>query len=415
MITNLHISGFKSLADVRLSPGALNLFIGANAGGKSNFFDALRVLQGIGYGFSIEEIFDGKPKSARSDVWEPIRGGSGYAHFMDGGTSRAPIRFEVGMRFDRDGTPVKTLEYSIALSAVRGAVVSESLVVDSQPVFETVGEEERPQPMNGNLSGSFVHAVRYHRSGRGRKTVKMRPASEPMLHFLRDDPACEVAHREAMDLCIKVLSDMQRIDPRPAILREYSQAHRVDRLGEQGENFAALVKGVLVDKRSRVAYLSWLQELTPSEIEDVVILSGALGEPLFAVKENGREYPAPILSDGTLRFAAIAAAFFQPDLPGIATIEEIENGIHPSRLRLLVELLKSRAEEGMQVMATTHSPMLLAWLEERDYATTFFCKRDEETGASLITPLENMPHFMEVIRTQSIAELFAEGWFEGTS
>lgn len=84
-------------------------------------------------------------------------------------------------------------------------------------------------------------------------------------------------------------------------------------------------------------------------------------------------------------------------------IEEIENGIHPSRLRLLVELLKSRAEERTQVMATTHSPMLLAWLNEQDYETTFFCRRDEETGASTITPLNRMPHFMEIVRTQSIS------------
>jgi len=51
-----------------------------------------------------------------------------------------------------------------------------------------------------------------------------------------------------------------------------------------------------------------------------------------------------VLSDGTLRFAAIAAAFFQEDMPDILTIEEIENGIHASRLRLLVELLKTQTQ-----------------------------------------------------------------------
>ena len=69
MITEISISGFKSLQDVKLKLGHLNLFIGTNASGKSNFFDALRVLQGIGYGFTIDEIFNGKPKSSGSDVW----------------------------------------------------------------------------------------------------------------------------------------------------------------------------------------------------------------------------------------------------------------------------------------------------------------------------------------------------------
>jgi predicted ATPase len=66
-------------------------------------------------------------------------------------------------------------------------------------------------------------------------------------------------------------------------------------------------------------------------------------------KERGINYPAPILSDGTLRFAAMTAAFFQPDMPDLITIEEIENGIHPSRLRLLLELLKTQASPDHQV------------------------------------------------------------------
>jgi predicted ATPase len=214
---------------------------------------------------------------------------------------------------------------------------------------------------------------------------------------------------------IRCLGDIQRIDPSPAILREYSQARHVERMGEHGENFAALVNTIVQDEQARAAYLSWLEQLTPAEIDDVAILTGALGEPLFAVRERGSTFPAPILSDGTLRFAAIAAAFFQPDMPDVLTIEEIENAVHPSRLRLLVELLKSQAQRGRQVMATTHSPVVLAWLKEEDYHTTFFCKRDEETGASQITPLAQVPRLLETARKHSLADLFAEGWLEGAS
>jgi AAA15 family ATPase/GTPase len=75
MIERIQIENFKSLRHVDLALGALNLFIGTNASGKSNFFDALRVLQGIGNGFTISEILDGKPKSATSERWDGIRGG----------------------------------------------------------------------------------------------------------------------------------------------------------------------------------------------------------------------------------------------------------------------------------------------------------------------------------------------------
>ena len=67
MIDRIVIENFKSLRKVDLSLGRLNLFIGANASGKSNFLDALRVLQGIGDSFTISEILDGKPRSATAE------------------------------------------------------------------------------------------------------------------------------------------------------------------------------------------------------------------------------------------------------------------------------------------------------------------------------------------------------------
>ena len=95
-------------------------------------------------------------------------------------------------------------------------------------------------------------------------------------------------------------------------------------------------------------------------------------------------------------------------------MEEIENGIHASRVRVLVELFRRQAEAAKtQIVATTHSPRVLEWLQEEDYVTTFVCKRDEE-GATEIRPLTEVPHFMEVVRKpeQRIADLFAEGWLE---
>ena len=107
--------------------------------------------------------------------------------------------------------------------------------------------------------------------------------------------------------------------------------------------------------------------LRPEEIDDVGVRPGAMGEPLFVLRENGREFPAVVLSAGTLRFAALAAAFFQPDMPDLIAIEEIENGIHANRARLVLELLRSQsAAAETQVVATTHSATVLDWLGEGD-------------------------------------------------
>ena len=161
------------------------------------------------------------------------------------------------------------------------------------------------------------------------------------------------------------------------------------------------------------AYVDWLRELRPREVDDVDIVFGAVGEPMFMLRESAREFPAPVLSDGTLRFAAMAAAFFQPDMPGVLTMEEIENGVHPSRVRLLVELIRSNADDGVtQVMATTHSPMVLDWLAPSEYATTFFCSRDPDTGEASIRALSDFGGLTELADERSIAELFADGWME---
>jgi predicted ATPase len=407
LIQRIEISGFKSLANVKLRLGNFNLFIGTNASGKSNFFDALRVLQGIGYGFTIDEILNGKPKGAASEAWEAIRGGSAKAAFVDSRITDEQVESVIRFSVDLSGNEKWPFLYNIAFSAKSGYLLEEKLasladIYDSAPA--------------ANYPGLPFFEVRYYAGNKGRQPHKSYEKSRPVLHQILRDRTVSALSKERIEKCVRLLSNTQRIDPTPAILREYSKAQTVRRMGEHGENFAALVLSVLQDSKAHSEYLGWLRQLTPKEFEDVKVLRGALDEPLFALTERGEDYPAPILSDGTLRFAAIAAAFFQPDMPDILTIEEIENGIHPTRLRLLVELLKSQSQmSDRQVMATTHSPVVLSWLKEEDYANTFFCVRDGESGASIIRPLSEVPDLIEIIHSrQPIGELFSEGWLEAT-
>lgn len=402
MIDRITIENFKSLKKVDLKLGSLNLFIGSNASGKSNFFDALRVLQGIGNGFTIYEILDGKPKSATSEVWDGIRGGSGKACFADGSGAGEIVLMAEGRL--KHGT---RWEFLIGFTPADGRVTRERLRADVELYdSDAVGK---------NLPNDPVFEVRYYEGKKGRQPhLKFERSRAVLGQFARgSNGKWKKAHAEVAGEVVTLLANTQRVDPSPVLLRGYSQAHQIQRMGEHGENFAALIRTLCADGKAKDAYLSWLRQLRPAEVDDLGTLSGAVGEPLFMLKERGKEFPAPVLSDGTLRFAAITAAFFQPDMPALMTIEEIENGIHASRVRLLVELLRSRATGGRtQVMATTHSPIVLAWLQATEYAHTFFCKREEATGESRICPLTEVPHFLEVVKRQPIADLFAEGWLE---
>lgn len=413
MLQRIVIRNFKSLREVDLHLGAMNLFIGTNASGKSNFFDALRVLQGIGNGFTLGEILDGKPRSATSEVWEGVRGGSAKACYAGAAAaaSAAPpmepgeVSLEAHGRLPgSDPGTGSPWVYQVAFDPLAGRITRESLSVGGTPIYE---------PATSGRSSELLLKVRYFKGNKGTQPhLAFEPARPVLTQFARRESGVKKAHAEAAAQVARALANVQRLDPAPQVLRGYSQAHQIGRMGEHGENFAALVRTLCADADAKDAYLAWLRLLRPAEVDDVGILAGAVGEPMFALIEGPHTYPAPALSDGTLRFAAIAAAFFQPDMPALMTLEEIENGIHAQRIRLLVELLRSQAESGqVQVMATTHSPIVLAWLRPEEYHHTFFCKRDEH-GASIIQPLPEVPHFLEVVQRQPISDLFAEGWLE---
>ena len=412
MIDRIVIENFKSFRKVDLTLGPMNLFIGTNASGKSNFLDALRVLQGIGNGFTIGEILDGKPRSATRDSWEGVRGGSSQACFAgDGATGEVSLAAHGRL----EGDLARSWKFSITFLPATGKVVRERLeagtmIYDAEP----------------DASGTADLRVCHHYAG-DKPPVAPSKGTQPILgtfyglrffHFSDEDVGFDQGpfYTEGADIARKVatqLANTQRVEPSLSKLRRYSTVHDVRRMGDHGEDFAALVKAICKDAKVKDAYLAWLRELHPEHIDDVGTLSGAIEEPLFMLRENGRQFPATVLSDGTLRFAAIAAAFFQPDMPDVMLIEEIENSIHAGRLRSLVDLLRSQSEyHNTQVFATTHSPTVLEWLEESEHRTTFLAARDESTGESTIRPVIDVPHFKEVVEKCPLADLLAEGWLE---
>jgi hypothetical protein len=93
------------------------------------------------------------------------------------------------------------------------------------------------------------------------------------------------AHR--VSYALADLGDLQWFSPEPRVLREYSQTSVANRMGDHGENFAALINTIRKDEAASSAYVSWLKELTPAELDEAVVLPGAKRDWLFALKRNG--------------------------------------------------------------------------------------------------------------------------------
>ena len=228
MIASLHIQNFKSLRDVHLALGPLNFVIGTNASGKSNLFDALRVLQGVGYGFTIGEVLDGKPKSATSEVWEAIRGGSAKATFA--GASQEPVSFQVKLN-GADGIA----EYGLSFDANTQRLLNEWLTIEKRSVFDSREIEQD--------STAPVFKARYSKGKKGQPPILQFAANRTVLGQIAHGNGGKylTQHVDAAQAVCVALANMQRIDPAPSILRSYSQAQQISRMGERGENFAALV------------------------------------------------------------------------------------------------------------------------------------------------------------------------------
>jgi len=197
VITEIEIEGFKSLEKVHLRLGGFNLLLGANASGKSNFFDALRVLEGIGYGFTIDEVLNGKPKGDTSEVWEGIRGGSPRVSFVLGAdrwTQGAYVRLKAKIQSSHSSNPA-LLTYLIEFSPDEGIVTFESLVRDADMIFTRQGQE---------LATRLQKAEKYLRI----------PVRQPLLgwediEYFLDSPS----DSSAVVDCVRALSRMQRVSP----------------------------------------------------------------------------------------------------------------------------------------------------------------------------------------------------------
>ena len=214
---------------------------------------------------------------------------------------------------------------------------------------------------------------------------------------------------------LRNLGRVQVLNLVPDILRKYN---RLDsgrlQLNSNGYGFSAIAHQICSDSKSKQAFVDWLSELRPDQISDIETREGAVEDVLFGVVEkHGGWMGAPALSDGTLRFAAMVVALFQRQKPNVVCIEEIENGMHPARLRLVLELLRAFVANGTQVIVTTHAPWLLAWLSQEELAATQIFYRAED-GSSLVKSCGEHEFLMDALKNTPIEELFAEGYLEQT-
>jgi predicted ATPase len=149
-----------------------------------------------------------------------------------------------------------------------------------------------------------------------------------------------------------------------------SKASSIDSMDRTGQGIAYSLVDILHTNRKSFDELEErLTRLVPN-IQRISLPRGENQTFLLELIDKYSEHhiPASDISDGTLRILAFLTALYQEDTPSIICFEEIENGVHPWLLHRMMEVLKILSTEGItgkpvQVLITTHSPVLLNYVE----------------------------------------------------
>jgi predicted ATPase len=442
MITRIQLTNFKSFQHAELLIGPLTLLVGTNAAGKSNIRDALRFLHGIGRGYALADIIGGRFGEGGKRLWGGIRGGTREIAFAGESSFAIDVQASVPVNGARRGVTYH-IRVDPGQASRPATIISEHLRLN--------GDESGCYIFRADAYRDDVKALRvwFRKTAPGKPDgldvrwpipdfdqivqqapVHGPPADDPRRSMylyetiLGQRPALvQLAEstndrmrplvRNMLQALNSVLASMRFLDLSPDAMRQPSFPGQ-NTLGDRGENLSSVLQSICTEDQRKQTLVSWLQALTPLDAVDFDFPADQIGRILATLIEaNGQRTTAYSASDGTLRFLAMLAALLGPETAGFYLFEELENGIHPTRLHLLLQLIEQQVASGAtQVLATTHSPQLLRLVspETREYTSVAY--RLPEHDFSQIKRLVDVPNADQTLEDEDLARLHESGWLE---
>lgn len=379
-LTRLQATEFRSLADVDIPLGPLTVLVGPNGAGKTNVLNVLRFLA----------------STVRFDLAKAIDEWDGFSFIKRQGENKA-----------------RTVKLRVS------GLLTEHASANALDVYEL----RFSQPASGILSR--YESFTFKRTpGRGRrKEIQVRGTQAA----IGSEDSWQLATRQTTALAtLPRLADAQG----GAGIRRLADFLSSIRVLEPDMMAARLPSrmvpsGLADDAGNLAAALHDLSNTEPESFESLMsdmrfCLPGLdsvgfepVGGPGKAVAvtlhERGVRMPVYLqeASFGTVRMLALLAALHEPDPPPFTGIEEVDHGLHPWAIEVLVERLRA-ASTRSQILITTHAPTLVNRLKPGELVV---CDRDPDTGASVIPCIDSN----EVLRLERSAGGLRPGelWFSG--
>ena len=366
--------------DVPLGP--LNVLIGANGSGKSNFIEAFDLLA-----------------RAPSDFRRHISMGGGIAEWLWKGSPGSTARLDTVFRNPKGKA---NLRYHLGFHGEGGrfAIADERV--------------ENEHPSKGNDIPYF-----FYRFNEGRPVLNVKEDRRELRREDLDLDRSILAQRRDPDVFpeitylgqvmeeIAVYRDWQFGRFTPARLPQKADLPNKYLDGDAG-NLGLVLNNLRKRPDIKKRILQELQNLYAGiEDYDVSIEGGSV--QVF-IQENGRNIPATTLSDGTLRYLCLLVILLHPNPPRLVCLEEPELGLHPDIIPPLADLLVDAAER-FQLIVTTHSDTLVNALHDRP-ESILVCERNSGSGTSLtrLDPIR-LASWLEKYR---LGELWISGEIGGT-
>lgn len=399
MITRIELDGFKTFQDFKLDLAPFQLIVGANGAGKSNLFDALRLLA---------QLADRNLRSAfqnlRGDAGElftllPNGQNSGlhkmrlaaemlvHGHVQDSWGIEAKITFRrlrYELEITRQAAPLVGLERLIITHESLTAISSDQDAWFRKHILRharvaTNHAKLRPLPNNSSRSQPFIESydkegaltISLHQDGlRGHKATLAAKAERTILSGAYIEYPHAFAAREEM-------RSWKFLQLHPQMLRQPSSMLAPSFISADGDHLPTALARMQAEDPYILNDLSRdMANLVPGLLKIEVQKDQSRDQYLIqATTQDGRSFSSRVLSDGTLRLLALAALKNDPQHSGVLCLEEPENGVHPFRLKNLLDLLSELAtdfsdpdqaidavetEPLRQLLVNTHSPALVS-------------------------------------------------------
>ncbi|MFL0807431.1 MAG: ATP-binding protein [Oceanobacter sp.] len=400
MLTAINLNNFKSYQNESLPLAPLTLMIGANASGKSNAIEAFRFLCWLAQGQKLDVL-----RHQVQDSDRVVRGNMRDLGYLDSDS------FGLGCLTDDLDWNEFAIELSLREDELHISNESISSPSEKYPLYRI---EQASQGLSNNIR------VSYNNFARGRNKPQIDCADQiAVLAQLVSPAAFDRGHVKAREVIPAVterfsgiLENTLFLDPVPSQMREASYPEK--RLKGDCSNLSGVLYRLCQDEEAEKRIVEFIRSLPEQDIKGLTFDAFGRGKYLLGLVENfgerERMWTADLLSDGTLRVLAIAAALLSVEPGSTVVIEEVDNGVHPSRAHQLLDTMRKQAEQrGIRLLLSTHNPALMDALPDEALGDVVFCYRSPEDGSSKLVRLQDLSDYPGLVMQGPLGQLVSRG------